>query len=157
MDAVVRTQGRPMIRSLTTTVFSSLLALGLLGCEATKDLGATCAMTRPGDDGPEEIDESKVVDDRIDYLALGSAECDDLVCIRTSGSANPENELGKARGYCTASCIDDLDCEPDFEGKKTLVCEELLLDEAFLAALKENDPTTYEQIFGSGASARYCV
>lgn len=146
-----------MIRSLATSILSCLLAVGLAGCETTKDLGATCAMTRPGDNGPEEIDESKVADDRIDYLALGSAECDDLVCIRTSGSANPENELGKARGYCTAPCIDDLDCEPDFEGNKTLSCDELLLDDPFLVALKESDPVTYEQVFGTGASARYCV
>jgi len=145
-----------MKRFLSFTFFCSLL-VSFAGCEMTKDLGATCAMTKPGDDGPEEIDEDKVADTRIDYIALGSAECDDLVCIRTSDSANPENELGKARGYCTAPCIDDLDCEPDFEGNKTLKCERLLLDETFLSALKENDPETYEQIFGSGASAKYCI
>ncbi len=148
-----------MIRFVGTAFLCSLMAAGgLVGCSSTKDLGATCKMTRPGDNGPEDISEDKVADPAVDYIALGSAECDDLVCIRTAGSANPENELGMARGYCTAPCIDDLDCQPDFEGnEKTLKCTQLLLDQSFLDALEQEDPQTYEQIFGSGASAKYCI
>jgi hypothetical protein len=131
------------------------MAGGLLACKAETDLGQTCKMTRPSSDGgpPVEID---VPDGgfgdggTFDVVALGSAECDDLVCIRTSGSQNPDNENGKLRGYCTASCIDSSSCEPDFEGKSgTMACEKLLVDQALIEANPE--------IFGSGASSMYCV
>lgn len=136
------------------------VALAFVGCTAKTDLGQVCKMTRPKSDrGPgEEIEEDKVKNPRLDFLALGSAECDDLACIRTADSENPPNEDGKARGYCTAPCIDNTSCEPDFEGKKgNLVCEKLLLDQKFLDDLKEKNREIYDSTFGGGASAKYCV
>jgi hypothetical protein len=138
-------------------VFAASL-LSLAGCQAERDLGLECRMTKPTEAGPEDILASSVEDPNLDYMALGSAECDDLVCVRTAGSENPENVDGKARGYCTAPCIDARDCEPDFEGRTgTMGCERLLPDQEFLETLKQSDPELYEKTFGSGVSAKYCV
>ena len=139
-----------------------LLFLGVLmpACKAKTDLGQVCKMTRPRSDKntDQDIPEGKVGNKNIDYLALGSAECDDLACIRTSRSENPDNKDGKAFGYCTSPCIDDSNCSPDFNGaENTMKCERMLLDEAFLQTLKETDPATFEATFGTSASARFCV
>lgn len=124
------------------------VALG--ACRASTDLGVTCKMTG--------VTPEKVQNPGIDYIALGSAECDDLVCIRTAGSANPTNGAGEAHGYCTKSCIDSTDCSPDYQGgNNKLVCQRLLLDQAFLDQFKQRDPKGYEATFGSGASSRYCI
>lgn len=147
-----------MFRAIPAVLALSLLMLA--GCQAEKDLGQECRMTTrpPNSDQSVDIDATSVSDPNFDYVALGSAECDDLVCVRTAGSVNPENVEGKARGYCTAPCIDNSDCQPDFQGKKgTLSCERLLPDEAFLAQLKASDPGLFERTFGSSVSAKYCV
>ena len=143
---------------------SSLLALALFlapGCTPSTDLGQTCKMTKPppteGGE-PVEIDESEVGNTSVDYVALGSAECDDLVCIRTASSNNPPNDAGKARGYCTAPCIDETNCEYDYlGGRNKLTCARLLLSEEFIKALQQEDPETFERVFGSSASAKYCI
>ncbi|MBI5547665.1 MAG: adventurous gliding motility lipoprotein CglC [Deltaproteobacteria bacterium] len=122
-----------------------LATLAVTSCQAKTDLGQTCKMTKPCDTPPCPIPEDKVARTDIDYVALGSAECDDLVCIRTAGSENPPNDNKEARGYCTAACLDDLSCQPDFQGLTgQLKCEKLLLENA-------------EAIFGSGAASKYCV
>jgi hypothetical protein len=149
-----------------TRIRSAAVALALgagvaLGaCKASTDLGVMCRMTAPCSSGTGTcvVSPEKVQNEKIDYIALGSAECDDLVCIRTAGSANPANDTGEARGYCTKSCIDHTDCSPDYQGDNNkLVCERLVLDQAFLDQYKQEHPDEYENAFGSGASARYCI
>jgi hypothetical protein len=137
-----------------------VLALGaaVLSACAKTDLGQACNMKKPCNTGTCDIAPSAVENGAIDYVALGSAECDDLVCIRTAGSANPENTAAVARGYCTTPCIDDTNCSPNYQGEsKKLVCQRMLLDQAFLDQLKEQDPDAYNKVFGSGASSTYCV
>lgn len=149
-----------MPRILLPALLLAALVGGAVGCQAKTDLAQTCKMTRPDPDGnTQEIEEAKLSDPTIDYVALGAAECDDLVCIRSANTdRNPEHENGGGRGYCTRPCIDDADCNPDFQGNEgTLVCARLLLDQAFLDALQESDPVAYEQAFGSDTASRYCV
>jgi len=150
-----------MTRTVLAPVIAALLVVGLGACQAEKDLGQTCKMTRPNPiagEAPIELEADQVADGSFDYMAFGAAECDDLVCLRTSGSANPENEEGRARGYCSAPCIDASDCDPDYLGNKgTMRCEQVLPDQEFLDALRRSDPETYEKTFGSGAAAKYCV
>ncbi len=149
-----------MSRILLPSLLLAVLVGGALGCQAKTDLAQPCKMTRPDQDGnTTEIEAAKLSDPAIDYVALGAAECDDLVCIRSAATEkNPPHENGGGRGYCTRPCIDDADCNPDFQGNEgTLVCQRLLLDQAFLDQLKENDPVAYEQAFGSDTASRYCV
>ncbi|MBI5546601.1 MAG: adventurous gliding motility lipoprotein CglC [Deltaproteobacteria bacterium] len=161
-----------MIRASTLV---GLAALALTACSATTDLGQTCKMTKPckeaGCTKPVNILQSEVEKNTgLDYVALGSAECDDLVCIRTANSLNPDpvcpNEGDTtcpaservAMGYCTSGCLDEANCRPDFQGKSdTMQCNQLLLSDSYLNQLKTEDPDTYNRVFGSGASANYCI
>lgn len=145
---------------LLTAVALAVLAVALFTCTGEKDLGLTCKMTSPCDAStPCPIPEARVLaNTAVDYIALGSAECDDLACIRTRGSQNPANEEGIAHGYCTAPCIDNSDCSPNYEGKKgKLVCDQLMMDRAYMDQLQRDNPVLYEQTFGSGASSNYCI
>jgi hypothetical protein len=136
----------------------ALSAFALGACSKT-DLGATCKMTKPcGDGGVCAIAPDQVANTAVDYVALGSAECDDLVCLRTARSNNPPNTATEAFGYCTTPCINADNCSPDFQGHSgNLNCDRLLLDQAFLDALMQQDPATYRRVFGNGASSTYCV
>lgn len=142
-------------------LFCLLPVLALFACQGERDLGQTCKMTRSSateGEPPEQIPVDRVANPDLDYVSLGSAECEDLVCVRTAGSQNPEPEGDKARGYCTAPCIENTDCQPDFEGRQgALQCARMLLDQKYLDELKATSPETYERVFGSGASSKYCV
>ncbi len=148
---------RPRTRSAVAALaLGASVALG--ACKATTDLGSTCTLTTPCSSSTCAVTPDKVSNTSVDYIALGSAVCDNLVCIRTAGSANPDNTASEARGYCTNSCTDNSDCSPDYQGNgDKLVCQRLLLDQAFLDALKQSNPTEYEQVFGNGASSTYCI
>ncbi|MFN7131361.1 MAG: adventurous gliding motility lipoprotein CglC [Myxococcales bacterium] len=149
-----------MFRLLVPALVLIAVGGGLGACQLKTDLAQPCKMTRPDENGkPQEIEAAKLKDPTIDYVALGAAECDDLVCIRSARTdQNPENEASGGRGYCTRPCIDDADCQFDYQGNEgRLKCERLLLDQAFLDQLKQSDPEAYEQAFGSDTASRYCV
>jgi len=151
-----------------TSLLAVAVAVATSGCKTKTDLGQPCKMTRPPAAGQTcsgqttcPIDPKDIADPKLDYVALGSAECDDLVCLRSAGSENPEppaGETGVAYGYCTASCIDAQNCEYDYNGNKNaLSCERLLLSSDFLAKLQQQNPQTFAAVFGSGASSKYCI
>lgn len=115
-------------------------------------------MTARSDAGTYVISPGKVSNERVDYIALGSVDCTDLVCLRTAGSANPANTADEAWGYCSSPCIDKTNCSPDYQGKDNkLVCQRLLLDQGFLDSYKLSNPAEYEAVFGNGASSTYCI
>lgn len=128
-----------------------------MGCKSETDLGQACRMTKPCKPGPTcPVAESEMSDASQDYVSLGVSECDDLVCVRTTGSNS--GEKGEGYGYCTKSCIDSADCEYDYEGNKNAFgCQQLLLSDSYMQQLQQNNPDAYEQVFGSGASSKYCV
>lgn len=137
-----------MTRAARLLLPAVLLALALPACSAKTDIGQTCRMTKPCDPGPTcPILYSELTTDESDYIALGAAECDDLVCVRLADSSKTPartEPADEAIGYCARPCIDSMDCEYDWEGKKGLLaCEPLLL--------------TDTSLFGPGASTRYCV
>lgn len=144
------------IRLAAVVLASSSVAV-LSACAKT-DLGLPCTLTQPCSTGTCSIPPSAVENRSIDYVALGAAECDNFVCIRTTRSANPENQATAARGYCTSPCIDAQDCSPDYNGKSNkMICDRIVFDEAFLDRLKKDSPEEYEQILGNGISSKYCI
>lgn len=162
-------------------LLGSVALLALTACPPKTDYGQTCKMTKPNPDGTTStIQVSELTNSGFDYVALGSPECDDLVCLRSANACTGDVNCapgtctdakcgdqysdpadGSAVGYCTRGCLEDSDCEPDFDGKKTLKCQQLLMSEEQLTKLKaqcDTDPDClYNQIFGSGASAKYCI
>lgn len=125
-----------MKRTTALATFGACL-LALSACTQTTDLGFTCEMTKQkadctGDDCTEPIDPASITDPALgyptmDYIAEGVAECDDLVCLRSRNREYPDDTEKVAMGYCSAPCINDDDCSPDWEGKKhKLTCRQLL-------------------------------
>jgi hypothetical protein len=158
---------------MNRATFVALVALlALSGCAKT-DLGQTCAMTKPKPAGGCPAGESSTgptcpitwaeIEDQAgtkDIVALGSPVCDDLVCVHSAHSSGDPaaDDKGNAQGYCTACCLTDADCDPDFQGNKgTMTCAQLLLSDAFMQQLKDNDPATYQKLFGDGACSHYCI
>lgn len=70
------------------------LAVSLASC-GTSDLGSPCEM-------PASVEAGEPA---FDYLYLGTAECDDLVCLRRKGTTS---------SVCSRACLDESDCEPGF-------------------------------------------
>lgn len=142
-----------MTRSVLVLCASALLTL--VGCKVSTDYGRNCRMTKPGSAAGEVIPISK---DQLpgtypatgggpasDYVALGAAECDDFICVRTFDPVEPyADDATNALGYCTRSCMDNSDCTPDYTGKDgTLKCDQVLV-------------TNAEAIFGAGAPSKVC-
>lgn len=113
-----------------------------------------------------------------DYFESGNPACDDLVCIvspASSGSKYADCE-GENCGYCSKPCVSNDDCYTDDTG---LVCDLVLLDPAFLAALDASNkscttstdcdagqqcgadgqctPTVRERYLGDIAFSSFCV
>ncbi|BDG04927.1 adventurous gliding motility lipoprotein CglC [Anaeromyxobacter oryzae] len=88
-----------------------------------------------------------------DYFESGNIGCDDLTCIV---SPAPEGSKygscsGEACGYCSKPCVSNADCYSSSTG---LVCDQIVLDPAFLATL---DETTKQRYLGEIRFSSYCV
>lgn len=165
--------------------------LALTACPAKTDYGQTCKMTKPKGAATCSVDipnspdlcgigVGEVTSASFDYISLGNAECDDQVCLRTAIECTSDEQCpgqrtckdnfcsyddatnGNAVGYCTRGCLDNTDCQPDYEGGKSLECIDLLFSPEYIDLLKakcDTDPDClYSQIFGSGGvSSKYCL
>ncbi len=155
-----RAETRSPIAAMTRISAALALVLVVLAaCAAKTDIGQTCDMTKPNaNGGVSPVPDSAVSNNTLDYVSLGSTVCDDMICLRSRGDGNPASVNGNARGSCTAACLSDKDCSPDYQGNSgTYTCAALFMDQNFLAAYKAADPDGYNQLFGSNASAKYCV
>lgn len=120
---------------------AAALALALAGCQAP-DVGSHCDFSLPL---PATL--------AGDYLESGNTQCDNLVCIASSAPL-----AGKAKNnpYCSKPCVGDADCSPSDTG---LVCRAVVLDDAFLATLTDQQKATYlgGASSGAGSFSKYCA
>lgn len=92
-----------------------------------------------------------------DYFESGNVACDDLVCIVSPAPAGSRyGACGKEAtyeycGYCSKPCVSNQDCYSSSTG---LVCDQIVLDPAFLASL---DPATKQRYLGEISFSSYCV
>jgi hypothetical protein len=118
----------------------------LLGaCRPATDLNRTCTLVKRNPDGGTgtlpilEKDVRNAQGANKDFIAIGSIECEDLVCVRDSAFTNDAGPDDPAQGYCSRQCVQGSAC-PSFEesldkGPKALNCRALLLTAETLAAL----------------------
>lgn len=150
------------------------VAVAASGCKAKTDLGTQCTLVRkdPSDTDPSDGTRSIPIkekdlppvsaDSPRDYVSFGATECEDLVCVRNSGTPAGDPEAD-ATGFCSRSCLqtNPASCETGDEQLDTsanaYVCRSLILDETTLAAIKQNNPTMYEQYFGTTQSPYFCA
>jgi hypothetical protein len=138
-------------------------ALGLLlacaACSLPTDLGTPCELLAPdaGDGGGGLINTDGGATN--DYLYLGSAACENLVCIRPAGS-----KLDAGYGICSNLCTPDnpgqacgpsQDCNSNQTG---LVCRTVTLDPKFVATIEAEDggAALLDEYLG-GPNATYCA
>ncbi len=128
----------------------AVAALGVLvvGCKPATDLNQVCQLVKRNPDGgtPVPILESEVRNaqgQNKDFIAFGSIDCEDLVCVRDSNFSNDAGPGEPASGYCSRQCVQATTC-PSYDenldkGPKALSCRALLLSAETLAALQSGD------------------
>jgi hypothetical protein len=149
-------------------LLSAAVLLG--GCEVTTELGKPCFLVRKateeelkaGSTRAVRLKESALTPGQ-DFISFGSAECEDLICVRDAafqGSTNPDED---AQGYCSRDCVAGgssctvTDTEVPAELRERMTCRALLMDNEALARLKASDPATYRATFGENDSAYFCA
>jgi hypothetical protein len=131
--------------ALALALASSLLA----GCQSP-DVGQRCELLwNPSGSTPPPTPGSIASD----YFETGNAACDNLVCIVSpqAPGARYFDCAGTQCGYCSKPCVSDKDC---FHSDTGLVCRQIVLDPAFIAAL---DPATRATYLGDIQFSSYCA
>jgi len=120
--------------ALALTLASSLLA----GCQSP-DVGQRCELLWNASGSTPPPTPATVASD---YFETGNAGCDNLVCIVSpqAPGARYYDCAGTQCGYCSKPCVSDKDC---FKSETGLVCRQIVLDPAFIAALPPATRATY--------------
>jgi hypothetical protein len=123
-------------------------AVGAFTACTVTDLNSPCVLIRPNPDGgkPLPLLESQVQAAQgrnKDFIALGTVECENLICVRDSDFVSDAGASDPALGYCSNSCLKGSVC-PSYDsaldtGSTRLNCRPLLLDQRSLAALDAGD------------------
>jgi hypothetical protein len=157
-------------REVTRGLFAGALAvvaLGLAGCPPASDLNKPCQMPRRTDAGVTFLTEKEVrartgtaSNATRDFLAFGSLDCDDLLCVRDATFLPDAGENDVAYGYCSKPCDIGAACpsyqkELDERGDTRLNCRPLLLDEQTLEAINQ-DPAA-RKILNNVKSPYFCA
>lgn len=132
------------------------LALTVVACKPVTDLNTTCTLVKRNPDGgsPLPILEREVRDqagNNKDFIAVGSVQCEDLICVRDANFSNDAGLDDPATGYCSRQCAEGSAC-PSYDealdrGPTALGCRPLLLSAETLAALKDDFPGVRDPYF----------
>ena len=135
------------MRPRFTRLVLALAPLIALGACQNPDVGARCTLSwgTPPAPTPQNVTG--------DYFESGNIGCEDLVCIVSP--AGTDTKYGTcsndACGYCSKPCVPDQDC---YKSDTGLVCQKVVLDDAFLQTL---DETTKQRYLGETRFSSYCV
>lgn len=128
-------------------VVAALSVLGL-GCKPATDLNNRCVLVKRNPDGgsPVNLRESEVRNAQAqnkDFIAVGSLDCEDLICVRDSFFTSDAAAEAPAEGYCSRQCVLGAACPSSDEaldkGPRALSCRALLLSPETLALLSGGD------------------
>lgn len=143
------------------------LAAGFSACPPSTDRGRPCQMPRRTDAGTTFLTEKEVrartgtaSNATRDFLAFGSLDCDDLLCVRDATYVTDAGDDAVAFGYCSNPCdvgaaCPSFDPELDKRGDTKLNCRALLLDEQTLEAINQ-DPNA-RKILNNVKSPYFCA
>lgn len=140
---------RPRAHRLLALAVVAGLSAALAGCQQP-DVGARCPFSWGADPASPAPTPATAAGD---YFESGNVACDDLVCIVSPAPADSEYGgcEGENCGYCSKPCVSDRDC---YEEETGLVCSQLVLDPAFIAALDEE---TRDRFLADVRFTSYCV
>ena len=117
-----------------------LLAVLLVSCTSPTDLNSRCTLVKRNPDGgaPVPVREGEVRElqaQNKDFIALGSIDCEDLVCVRDAFFATDAAPETPASGYCSRQCVPGAQCPSADQGLTALHCRALLLSAETLGDL----------------------
>ncbi|WP_063640986.1 adventurous gliding motility lipoprotein CglC [Stigmatella aurantiaca] len=146
-----------------------LLSAALLSsaCEITTQLGQECLLIKQDPNNPGEstaILEREILPGQ-DFISFGVTDCEDLVCVRDANFAADPNPDAQAKGYCSQDCVEGsgksgcsvTDTSVAENIRNRITCRSLLLDQASLERLRQEDPVAYRRTFGENNSPYFCA
>jgi hypothetical protein len=153
-----------MSARLVIVLSAALLASA---CEVTTQLGQECLLIKQDPDRPGEstaILEREILPGQ-DFISFGVTDCEDLVCVRDANYVGDSNPDAQAKGYCSQDCVEGSGksgCEVTDTGvaeniRTGITCRSLLLDQASLERLRQEDPVAYRRTFGENNSPYFCA
>ena len=95
---------------------ATMLVLGLVGCSVGSGLNKKCNLPRKVDGGVVFLTEGEVQEKTAsakDFIAFGSLDCEDLVCVRDSSFPKGSDLAAPALGYCSRPCVENSTCPSD--------------------------------------------
>lgn len=133
-----------MFRQLSVVILATSAVFVTAACRPATDLNQRCSLVKRNPDGgkPLSIAERDVRNAQganKDFIAIGSLDCEDLICVRDSAFTTDSGLDDPAEGYCSRQCQQGTSC-PSYDenldrGQKALNCRALLLSQETLAAL----------------------
>jgi hypothetical protein len=139
---------RPRATRIPALAVVAALAVALAGCD-DPDVGQRCRLTWGTDPGSPAPTPQTAAGD---YFESGNVGCEGLVCIVSPEAGSKYDQCdGDNCGYCSKACVSDEDC---YHGDTGLVCNQLVLDPAFIATLDEE---TKERFLADVRFTSYCV
>lgn len=153
-------------RLAASLVCAAAMAAAIGGCKSENTLGGDCTLVKkgPADGGAKAV---PIRENEInaglqkDFVSFGSIECEDFVCTRDP-SYPRDGGTGVAHGYCSKPCANNDSCKTgddaiDKSPSKRLVCRPLLLDEATLGQICQQNPADCQSYFGGTTSPYFCA
>jgi hypothetical protein len=123
------------MRTVRLVLFPTIAALAF-AC-ARSDVGAPCHLQ---DANGAELRPQP----GREYLYLGSSECESFACLAPPGAQ---------AGYCSQVCSG-----PDASCPAGMTCQELTLNDPYLAAMQKRLATSrFQQLFGELSGSFYCA
>ena len=121
-----------------------LFVVLVIACAPASDLNSRCSLVKRNLDGgaPVPVREAEVRNlqgQNKDFIALGSIDCEDLICVRDSFFATDAAADAPASGYCSRQCVPGAECPSSDRGANALHCRALLLSAESLRDLSAGD------------------
>ncbi|ABC83093.1 adventurous gliding motility lipoprotein CglC [Anaeromyxobacter dehalogenans] len=135
------------MRPQVIRLIAALASVAALSACQNPNVGERCKLSWGSGDPPSPQTASG------DYFESGNIGCEDLICIVSPAPAGSKYGgcSGDSCGYCSKPCVSDQDC---YKSETGLVCDQVVLDPAFLASL---DETTRQRYLGETQYSSYCV
>lgn len=162
----------PLLRSALARTLGALVLIVpvlLTGCSEETEIGKPCQLVKKPT--PEDaarnlrfspVLNSELVEDQ-DFISFGASDCVDLVCVHDKDSPIVGDPSAPATGYCSQSCIpggdtcDAVSGEASDDLKGRMSCRSLLLDQATLDRLRQENPESYRSTFGENTNPFFCA
>jgi hypothetical protein len=156
----------PLVRTLGALILSPLV---LTACSENSEIGKPCQLVKkPSAEAAaagtrfSPVLNSELVPGQ-DFISFGASDCVDLICVHDKDSPVAGEPGAPATGYCSQACVHGGDTcatvssEASSDLEARMSCRALLLDQATLDQLRQEDPEAYRNTFGENTNPYFCA